>query len=89
MKHTFFTLVLFLISTVLFSQEDVVVKVNIPNEQKYEFSTVIDIEASAVKSQGNTGTCWSFSASSFLESEIFNFHCCGNNWRVNSVWYIH
>ena len=71
MKHTFFTLALFLISTVLFSQEDVVVKVNIPNEQKYEFSTVIDIEASAVKSQGNTGTCWSFSASSFLESEIF------------------
>ncbi|MBG7630863.1 MAG: aminopeptidase [Bacteroidetes bacterium] len=71
MKHTFFTLALFLISTVLFSQEDVVVKVNIPNEQKYEFSTVIDIEASAVKSQGNTGTCWSFSASSFIESEIF------------------
>jgi len=71
MKHTFFTLTLFLISTVLFSQEDVVVNVNIPNEQKYEFTPVIDIEASAVKSQGNTGTCWSFSASSFLESEIF------------------
>jgi len=71
MKHTFFTLALFFISTVIFSQEDVVVKVNLPNEQKYEFTTVIDIEASAVKSQGNTGTCWSFSASSFLESEIF------------------
>lgn len=71
MKHAFFTLALFFISTVLFAQEDVIVNVNIPNEQKYEFSTVIDIEASAVKSQGNTGTCWSFSASSFIESEIF------------------
>lgn len=71
MKHTLFTLALFFVSTTFFAQEDVVVKVNIPNEQKYEFTTVIDIEASAVKSQGNTGTCWSFSASSFLESEIF------------------
>lgn len=70
MKH-YFTLAILFISTFLFAQEDTVVKVNIPNEQKYEFSTIIDIEASAVKSQGNTGTCWSFSASSFLESEIF------------------
>ncbi|MBE7628393.1 C1 family peptidase [Tenacibaculum piscium] len=38
--------------------------------QKYKFKTVKDIESSHVKSQGNTGTCWSFSTSSFLESEI-------------------
>lgn len=38
--------------------------------QSYEFKTIIDIEATDVISQGNTGTCWSFSASSFLESEI-------------------
>ena len=38
--------------------------------QQYEFTTVIDIPASSVKSQGKTGTCWSFSTSSFLESEI-------------------
>ncbi len=41
------------------------------NNQPYKFTTVIDIEASNVKSQGNTGTCWSFSTSSFIESEIF------------------
>jgi bleomycin hydrolase len=39
--------------------------------QVYEFTPVIDIEASSVKSQGRTGTCWSFSTSSFIESEIF------------------
>lgn len=39
--------------------------------QKYEFTPVIDIEASNIKNQGKTGTCWSFSASSFLESEIY------------------
>lgn len=71
MKHTLITLVFLFISTLFFAQEDTVVKVNLPKEQNYEFTTVIDIEASAIKSQGNTGTCWSFSASSFLESEIF------------------
>jgi len=38
--------------------------------QSYQFKTIVDIEATDVISQGNTGTCWSFSASSFLESEI-------------------
>mgnify|MGYP001093812627 CR=1 FL=1 len=62
----------FLITTLIsYSQEDNVITVNLPNEVKYEFTPIIDIEASAVKSQGNTGTCWSFSASSFIESEIF------------------
>lgn len=36
----------------------------------YEFTRVIDLEATPVTSQGRTGTCWSFSASSFIESEI-------------------
>ena len=38
--------------------------------QNYEFQSVIDIETTPVISQDNTGTCWSFSTSSFLESEI-------------------
>lgn len=36
----------------------------------YQFTTTVDIEASQVKSQDNTGTCWSYSTASFLESEI-------------------
>lgn len=38
--------------------------------QSYEFQIVKDIEANPVISQDNTGTCWSFSTTSFLESEI-------------------
>lgn len=39
-------------------------------QEAYQFKTVVDLEATPVISQGNTGTCWSFSASSFIESEI-------------------
>ena len=36
----------------------------------YQFSTVIDNEKTEVKCQDNTGTCWSFSTTSFVESEL-------------------
>ena len=40
------------------------------NAQNYEFQSVIELESTPVISQGKTGTCWSFSTSSLLESEI-------------------
>jgi bleomycin hydrolase len=39
-------------------------------QEAYQFTEVENIEATPVISQGRTGTCWSFSTSSFLESEI-------------------
>ena len=38
--------------------------------ETYVFTDLIDLEATPVISQGRTGTCWSFSTSSFLESEV-------------------
>lgn len=38
--------------------------------QEYQFKDVVSLECTEVKSQGNTGTCWSFSTSSFIESEV-------------------
>ena len=43
---------------------------NILIAQQYQFTNVIDIPVSTVKDQGKTGTCWSFSTSTFIESEI-------------------
>ncbi len=37
---------------------------------EYDFKVLVDLEATEVQSQGRTGTCWSFSALSFIESEI-------------------
>ncbi len=36
----------------------------------YEFETIYDLDATSVKNQNRSGTCWSFSGQSFLESEI-------------------
>ncbi|MGL2967552.1 C1 family peptidase [Flavobacterium sp. XGLA_31] len=38
--------------------------------QTYEFQTIKKIDATPVISQDQTGTCWSFSTTSFLEAEI-------------------
>jgi bleomycin hydrolase len=39
-------------------------------DSKYEFTKIYHLDNTPVESQGNTGTCWSFSALSFLESEL-------------------
>ncbi len=37
---------------------------------QYKFTHTIDLESTPVKNQANTGTCWSYATSSFLESEL-------------------
>lgn len=43
-------------------------------ESNYLFKEVVRHSASPVESQGQTGTCWSFSALSFLESEVMRIN---------------
>lgn len=38
-------------------------------KKKFQFTSIYDIEKTPVKAQGKSGTCWSYSANSFLESE--------------------
>ena len=52
--------------------------------QTYQFKTIIDLEATDVISQGSTGTCWSFSTSSFIESEIIRL--TGNNIDISEMY---
>jgi bleomycin hydrolase len=57
MNKSYFTLSLLLASLLGFSQP-------------YTFQILKDIQATPVVSQGQTGSCWSFSTTSFLEAEI-------------------
>ena len=43
---------------------------NTQSNNPFKFTVVKTLGATDVKNQGNTGTCWCFSASSFIESEI-------------------
>ena len=65
MKNTFYILVL-LISTSLFSQDFTTNS----EGSEYKFKKIAHHDATPVLSQGYTGTCWSFSALSFFESEL-------------------
>lgn len=40
------------------------------SKKKFMFKHVIDLENTDVKNQGSSGTCWSYSTNSFLESEM-------------------
>ncbi len=61
MKNIFITLLSVAFAVTTNAQE---------NSSEFKFETIADLEATSVKSQGITGTCWSFSTSSFIESEI-------------------
>ena len=39
-------------------------------DSEYKFTKIAHLDATPVQSQGNTGTCWSFSTLSFFESEL-------------------
>jgi bleomycin hydrolase len=38
--------------------------------EKFTFTPVINLETTSVKNQGSSGTCWSYSGNSFLETEM-------------------
>ncbi|NDC40061.1 MAG: aminopeptidase [Chitinophagia bacterium] len=39
-------------------------------QNKYEFTKLINLETTPVRNQASSGTCWSYSTNSFLESEM-------------------
>jgi bleomycin hydrolase len=40
------------------------------DDRKYHFTPLINLERTCVKNQASSGTCWSYSTNSFLESEM-------------------
>lgn len=67
-------LVALVLPVAVFGQDDLIKKLD-GNEsdsakKKFEFKNIIDLESTSVKNQGKSGTCWSYSTNSFLESEM-------------------
>ena len=62
-----------LLSSQAFAQVDLINKVKDNGADAplgYEWETIVDIEATPVKNQCASGTCWSYATTSFVESEM-------------------
>ncbi|MBE7172829.1 MAG: aminopeptidase [Williamsia sp.] len=57
-----------------------------PPKSNYIFSSVRDIPALPVTNQGRSGTCWSFSTTSFLESEIIRLK--GERIKLSEMYFV-
>lgn len=68
-KNLFLFLTLFITGSV-FSQYGFTEPQKNADDSDYKFTKVAHLDATPVQSQGITGTCWSFSALSFFESEL-------------------
>jgi len=73
-KSTLLLLTVMIGSQVAFAQDILVnsLKVNASDKSKesFKFTDVINLANTSVKNQGSSGTCWSYSGNSFLESEM-------------------
>jgi len=77
----YFSLLLAILSFTVFAQETIT---NV-EESNYAFEKVVHLDATPVLSQGNSGTCWSFSGMSYFESELLRM---GKDETILSEMYI-
>ncbi|MCU7614041.1 aminopeptidase [Chryseobacterium sp. GMJ5] len=74
MKNKKFASILFVLcaGSMMFAQDDLINKLknNQSQNANFQFTTIKDVGVTSVKNQGSSGTCWSYSGNSFLESEM-------------------
>lgn len=74
MRPLFLASALLMGMSVIFAQDNLVnsLKVNASDNSKdaFKFTDVINLANTSIKNQGSSGTCWSYSGNSFIESEM-------------------
>lgn len=73
-KFIFVAAALFASSAQIYAQDNLInaLKTNVSDKSKegFVFTEVINLANTSIKDQGSSGTCWSYSGNSFLESEM-------------------
>jgi len=67
-RVTFYILILFLSVFITIRPQDKEKKDK--KKDRHTFTMIYDVDATSVKNQAKTGTCWDFATQSFLESEL-------------------
>lgn len=66
--------VVMMLPTFVHAQDDLIKKIDANKsdsaKKKFVFTDVLNVERTSVKNQASSGTCWSYSTNSFLESEM-------------------
>lgn len=75
MKKKFLSLAAICISvSLLHAQDDLIKKISANKgddaKKTFQFTDVINLSTTPIENQGSSGTCWSYSTNSFLESEM-------------------
>jgi len=71
MKKTIIIPVIMIISVSPFYAQKNALSSTANQKNSYRFTTEIDLNATSVKDQARTNTCWCFSTASFFESELY------------------
>ncbi len=71
-KRNMFLLTLLTAGSMAFAQDNLVnsLKNNQSENPDFKFTVIKELGNTSVKNQGSSGTCWSYSGNSFLESEM-------------------
>jgi aminopeptidase C len=69
-KQVLLSLLIALFMLPVSAQEKTVNSRTTKNDEGYKFTPVVELKTTPVKNQSNTGTCWCFATTSFIESEL-------------------
>lgn len=74
LKTLFAAVLIAFSATTASAQDDLINKVKANqsenSKESFKFTDVINLENTSIKDQGSSGTCWSYSGNSFIESEM-------------------
>ncbi|MDR1876978.1 MAG: aminopeptidase [Flavobacteriaceae bacterium] len=73
MKRFIVSALTLIITSAGFAQDDLINKIkdNKSENAHFQFTIIKQLDNTSVKNQGSSGTCWSYSGNSFLESEVY------------------
>lgn len=85
MKNVFFTFI-GLITFIIVNGSGVSPKDKITTSKGFQFDTIANVKTTPVKSQYKSGTCWSYAATSYVETEVLRID--GKEYDLSEMFFV-